>query len=389
MTDTAAPFDDVPEEPTKPYSLDNLPVLSDEQKAYADAHWEDPIGDLAKQISGDPKQDGRSYWGIAVKQYLAGMGKIVKTSKKIVKGELELTQEQCQFIEVNHAVMKVMEMTKLLFPDEPKIFPVSREFKAVYKYAKNLADSEIDIFDEPVESREYKSPVSIGSLIGRVNGFVSNPKDHTKALYDPNHLKPFDEKNLRALIGFLKTVRFRNQASSYVKFADRELFESTFVRLVYDKASEITAGEADLYISAASKTISLTRIERSIEGMQERVDSALAGEDDKDGNKTKLSMTLVELINESHTKANQYAGQIKDLLKALEGERSKRVDSRNSRNSSILNLFDAWIEEESRNQIIAMGMEEKDADRNEIKRLKNVTDVLGLIAGQTEEEASN
>lgn len=388
MIDEAAPFDDVPEELAKPYSLDNLPVLSDEQKAYADAHWEDPIGDLAKQISGDPKQDGRSYWGIAVKQYLAGMGKVTKTSKKIVKGELELTQEQCQFIEANHALMKVMEMTKLLFPDD-KIFPVCREFKAVYKYAKNLAESEIDIFDEPVESREYKPPVSIGSLIGRVNQFVTNPNDHMKALYDPNRLKPFDEKNLRALIGFLKTVRFRNQASQYQKYADRELFESTFIRFVYDKASEITPGEVDLYISAATKTIALTRLERSIEGLQEKVDSALAGEDDKDGNRAKLSMSVVELINESHTKVNQYAGQLKSLIDDLEGKRKDRIDSRNSRNSSILNLFDAWIQEETRKDLLAIGIAEKNDDKAEVNRLLKMSDVLGLIAGQTKEEAGN
>lgn len=388
MNDDSAPFDDIVV-PENPYSLQNLPVLNDDQKKIVDENWETEIGKLTKMITGDENQDGRSYWGKAIKIYLVGQGKTVKTTKKTIKGETILDEAQCTFIEANHGVMKTMEMTKLLFPDIGKIYGTSGEFKAVYKYARNLIDSQTDIFDEPVESQEYKPPVSVQSLIGRVNEFVVNPNNHMKALYDPNFLKPFDEKNLRALMGFLRTARFKYQASSYRKFAERELFESSFIRFVYDKASEITAGEVDLYISAASKTISLTRIERSIEGMQERVDSALAGEDDKEGNKTKLSMTLVELINESHTKANQYASQLKSLIEDLDGKRKDRIDSRNSRNSSILNLFDAWIQEESRNAIIAMGIEEKVEDRAEVNRLKNVGDILGLIAGLTTDEANN
>lgn len=389
MTDTAAPFDDVPEEPAKPYSLDNLPVLSEEQKAYVEAHWEDPIGDLAKHVSGDDKQDGRSFWGIAIKEYLAGKGKITKTSKKVVKGDITLTEDQCRFVQNSHRTMKTMEMTRLLFPDGGKLSPLSREFKAVYRYTKDLDDSDMDKWDEPVESQEYKPPGGMPSLIGRVNDFVTNPHDHTKARFDPNNLKPFDERNLRALIGFLRTVRFKNQASQYTKFADRELFESTFIRLTYDKASEVEPGEVELYIAVASKTISVTRLERRIEKLEEAWDASMSGEDDSEGKKRGSSMALAELINESHTKVGTYSKEIKSLIEDLDGKRSKRIDSRNNRNSSILSLFDAWIEEESRNDLIAIGMNEKDEDRAEIKRLKTTTDVMSLIAGHTEAEAGN
>jgi len=369
---------------------EDLPILSPEQESITLANWQMDMRQLVPLVSGVKGIDGRSNWGKAIKLFLVGQGKTTKTSKKDVRGEVELTQQQKLFIDTNFENLpKMTELMRILFPEKQVHPSLSNEARAVSKYIRVFHRESVDLWNEPVEEREYRPPVNLGMMIGRCNEYILNPVDYNKALYDPGKLKPYDEKNLRALVSYLRTPRFIYQATQYTKLVDRRLFESTFIRFTHDKASELNAGEVDLYIAAATKTIAITRLERSIEGLEERAQSALSGEDDKDGNKVKLSQSLVELINESHTKVNQYAAQLKQLIESLEGERAKRISARNNRNSSVLNLFDAWLQEESRNQLIQLGIAEKDEDAAEVKRIKGMSDVLGIIAGHHELEASN
>lgn len=367
--------------------------LTAEQKKIVDDNFDLVQGNLnllTQLAFGDNELDGRSTQGRSVKAYLAGLGKTPITEINAPKkGKLVLTGEQETSIlsMLNTASPPPLkEIVKLIFPDLEKIHSLSAEYRAAYDFVKSVQEEETDIWDEPVANRMYKPPVGLGGLIGRVNHAVSNPVDHTKAMYDINRMKPVDEKNIRALIGYLKTPRFIYQASQYVKFVDRELFETSFIRYVHDKCADLTQSEMDLYLIVAAKTVQASRLDRNIEKFEERIDSSFEGDDDEKGSKSKLSMSLVEASNNLRDKLIKTEGQIKDLTESLDGQRHKRLKDRDSRNSTILNLFAEVIQQDTRNHILSFGVAEKDDDAAEVKRLKNMPAILGLIAGQTEDE---
>ena len=99
-------------------------------------------------------------------------------------------------------------------------------------------------------------------------------------------------------------------------------------------------------------------------------------------------MPLVELINTTRSKLDQAKGRLDTLITNLVGTRNKRMQDRDVRNSSILNLFDAWMkDEQKRNDLIELGIEEHEEDKRDVNRIKGVDDMTAIIAGMTEEEA--
>lgn len=369
-----------------------VPELTETQIKMIDEWWEnDPkkdIGEITRKVFGDETLDGRSNQAKAIKNYLTGHGRVFETTKKPPK-KYVLDEHQRATIETMRKNSKTSEIAKLLFPDD-KLTVGDARFRAIYEYTKALDSDSVDIWDEAVESKEYKPPSTIGALIGRINSHVSNPKSYQRALYDQGKMKASDDRNIQALMGYMRSKQFIYQASGYTRFVDRELFESNFIRYTHDKAADISQGEVNLYISAAAKTIQIAKLERSIESLEGRLQDSFAAQDDKEGSSTKLSMTLVELISTSRKELGVYTGQHKSLLDGLEGERNKRIKDRHDRNSSMIDFFTAFKEdEEFRNQIIDTLIEEKEADAADVRRIKGMADVMGLIAGYTEEEAAN
>ena len=367
--------------------------LTDAQKKLVDDNFISLNGNLnlLTELAFPGVKDGRSTEGRSVKAHIAGKGQAHRTTAVPKKGPIVLTDEQKISIQsmLNSPVPpETKEMVKLLFPELGNVFsPLCGQYRAVQTFVKEIQGEETDIWEEAVETRQYKPPVGFGGLIGRVNHAVANPVDHTKAMYDPSKLRPVDEKNLRALVGYLKTSRFTTQASQYTKFIEREMFETNFIRYVHDKAAYLTQNELDLYNMVAAKTVQASRLDRNIEQFDERIQQSFEGEDDDKGTKSKLSMSLVEVSNNLRDKLIKTENQITSLTSTLEGDRFKRLKDRDSRNSTVLNLFKQVIDEDNRvNLITTFGVAEKEEDANEVKRLKSMTDVLGLIAGQSEDE---
>ncbi len=242
--------------------------------------------------------------------------------------------------------------------------------------------------EEPVTETAYSPPVTLSVLIGMVNSFVST--GDARKTYNGNTLKISEERQLKALMSYLRVFRFKYVASQYEKQVDRDLFISTFVRWAHDKP-DLTAIEVDQMIGAADETVNLAQISRSIQRidkMQEDIMDAGGEIEEEGGKKRKFSMTDVEMINGIRTKHDQAKGRLEKLMSTLEDSRSKRIGQRDLRNNSILNLFDAWRDDpEWRADLIEIGRREKEEDATEARRLRDMDDVIALISGQTLEEA--
>lgn len=371
-------------------SSEELYILNDDQKALVrDNGASMEFNALTKLVSNNPNADGRDKIGRSIKEFMVKeMDLKPVATKRTIKGEFVLTEYHRQTIESNIKSMKPLEMVKVLFPDMLNPTLLSSEGRAIYKYYKEIANDKVyDMWDEPVESQEYKPPINFQALVGRANAYIPNQTNPAKSAYDTNNLRPVEERHLRALFAYVKTARFRYQASIYDKKADRVLFESTFIRYTADKAAELTPEEVDQYIAAAGETLNTVKIQRRIDAMENLIDTLLDGIDDN-GDRKRLSMTHVETVNVLRTKLTDSKKLTQSLIQSLAGSRAEKMENRIKQSSSIINLVDAWVQEESRIKLIKLGQREKEEDANEVNRLSSMEHVKVLIQGLTQLEAS-
>lgn len=366
--------------------------LTDDQKKQIDelSSMGKDIHYITKKVFNNDELDGRNAEGKSVKIYILQSGGVPVTTKQKKEKEkkiTELSKEQCKNIDAlleSDQPPAIREIVKILWPEIDKVAPLSKEYQLVYHYVKKTNENSIDLWDETVDSKIYKFPATYSVLIGVVNQYVGNPHDTSKALYNPNAMKSTDEKNLKALYTFLKTTRFRIQCSQYYTKAERELFESTFIRFVHDKAADLTQEEVDMYIAASAETVQVAKIERDIQNLENEVQQIF---DSSDAETKKISMSLVELLNSTRDKLDKSKKQLKSVIESVAGSRSKRIGARVQQNASVLNLLDAWIDEEKRHQLIALGIKEHEEDEKEFNRLSSMDDVTALIAGMSKNEA--
>ncbi len=361
--------------------------LTDSQKALVQANYKMKIGELTSLVFPGAKPDGRTTEGRSVQAYIATMGETITTHHTPI-GNQELTAEQKAMIDAllkEGRVKSSIEMAKLVFPGVV-VKNLSREWRAVYAYAKERYPDSFSITEEPVMDAQYEPPDRMQALIGIVNTYVMTG-DVNRKTYNPNTLKVSDERNLKALMNYMRVYRFKYVASTYEKQVDRDLYISTFIRWSHNK-SDLTEMEVDQMISAASETVNIAQMEREIQQTKKYQESIMAGEVvDENGKTKRFGMTDVEMINGIRTKHDQAKGRLKILMEGLEEARSKRLTQREERNGWA-NFFDAWMNDpEWRANMIGIGNREKEEDKAEVKKIIDMDDVIALITGMSEEEA--
>jgi len=360
--------------------------LTEEQKEQALQMSQEgmAIAQITKFIFKNEALDGRSIEGKTIKNLLAENGAEIKTTKfQKTRSAFKLSEEQKEIILNNiDNVSKPMEMARLVLrlPPDKKIQPLSFEYQAIFKFMQSI-NGDTDKNEEPVEEKSYKPPIAIQHVIGKVNNYVKVPGQGKKA-YDWNNLTKGDRLNLDTLVGYMNTERFVYQASQYIKKIDRILFESNFIRYTHNKP-DLTEEEVDQYIALCEEiVVSVSQSRRKIR-LEDEIDNVLDSEEGK-----RLSMVIVEAIKDAKKGIEDSKKRQADLHKSLSGTRHDRLKGKMDRNSSILNLLEAWQDEQKRNQIIQIGKREKREDEDEVERLSKMDDIVCLIAGMTKKEAS-
>ena len=162
---------------------------------------------------------------------------------------------------------------------------------------------------------------------------------------------------------------------------DRDLFESSFVRYTYDK-NDLTEEEVDQYIILASEVVIASSIQRRVEKLQRLLEGAA-------DNDARISMGLVESINTAQQEYNQCVGRQQKLVNDLKTKRSDRLGSQIKQNASIVNLIQAWKEEESRIKMIKLAEIRKATLGEEIDKLEGMDELKCRILGISKQEILN
>ena len=324
----------------------------------------------------DSLKDGRSLYGKAVTAALVNRdikpasGHDYKRKRKV-----ELTDEQREFVDNNVALMSGVEIAKIVFRDD-SLTNLHQETKAVFEYIRSLPSELIGVNQNENATDGYKPPKTFVTTLARINKYVNPQIDKAK-------ITPRNRKGIEACMSYMNAYRFIHQASTYGTNTERELFESSFVRYTYDK-SDLTQEEVDQYIVLSTEVVISSNIQIRINRLSTMLDNIA---DDTDGRR--ISMGLSDAISSAQTEYNQCVNRQQKLLDDLKEKRSKRLSKQQQDSASILNLVEAWKEEETREKMVNLAELRKQSVKGEVSRISSMDEIKARIMGISEDEVLN
>jgi hypothetical protein len=364
--------------------------LTDDQKSFILLNYDKKsIMEMTRELSGNDKADGRHYLGRLIREFLVSQNKKYETSKFKLVPEFKLTEEHEEFIRNNissfqdaSGKVRVLELCRVLFKND-KMTPLNKEARLTVKFLDKIlpgVTKKVDVMAD----EDYKPPSSIFLAARLVNKYVTNPKKENEPIYKNfEKLSSLDTRCLTALISYLKINRLSYVINEFRKQIDREIFESSFIGMVYDKP-DLLREEVEQYISLCSEIVTTAQIDRHIQTLEEEIEGILNGSNMES---KKLSMTLIELVNGAREKLDKSKERQRKLLDELTESRSVRIKNKMAQNASVLNLVEAWKMESSRKELIELAELEKKSEEDEINRLSSLDRVVALIAGISKNEA--
>ncbi len=307
--------------------------------------------------------DGRSEEARLIKKFLA--------ENDFKKGavSVRLTDDQKEFISKNLELMNPLEIAKIIFENDS--LDISKtEYKAVVAYVKSLPPKEGKPY--AYDSEDFKPPATLSEACLLLNECIS-------LKFNVNLLKPSQKRQLESLINYLSLFSYSTKYNQLEKAAEKRLFQSTFIRYVYDK-TDLTEEEVDQYIMVANLKVDAWRQEQLMRVLQNRLASVSGDEDGK------ISMGLTEALDKVNKNKDNILKSINASLKELVGTRSARIKEKGSNSASILNLVEDVKKEETRKKFAQMLMARNSKLDSEIEKIASMDEIRARILGIGKEE---
>ena len=323
--------------------------------------------------------DSRSKEGRTLKKFLLDNNIEYKNRSVFQRDRISLTKDQEEFIKNNYKTQHYLDMAKILFKNN-NLTHLSLESREVNKYVTKLQKADPTYLDmttyTPKESEnitpstigEYFPPRRMDQTLYRINKYLNLGWEEKK-------LKAMQLKQVVMLQRYLNTFSFCYQINTYRREDDRKLFEDAFIRYTYDK-DDLTQEELDQFITLCTEVVTASTILQQVEDLRQLLRQA--SEEDEGRN---IKMSLNEAISSLQTEYNQCRTRQNKLYKSLVDDRSKKLQERKQENASILNLVQAWKDEERRKSIINLAEAQKQNLEEEAKRLSSMDELKAVIRG--------
>lgn len=324
----------------------------------------------------DENIDSRSKEGRAVKKFLLDNNIEYKNRSVFQRDRISLTKDHEEFIKNNYKNQHYLDMAKILFQNN-NLTHLSLEAREVNKFVEKLQKSDSTYLDmtvyTPKETTnqplgEYFPPRRMDQTLYRINKYLNLGWEEKK-------LKAVQLKQVEMLQRYLNTFSFAYQINTYRREDDRKLFEDAFIRYTYDK-EDLTQEELDQFITLCTEVVTASTILQQVEDLRQLLRQA--SEEDEGRN---IKMSLNEAISSLQTEYNQCRTRQNKLYKSLVDDRSKKLQERKQENASILNLVQAWKDEERRKSIINLAEAQKQNLEEEAKRLSSMDELKAVIRG--------
>jgi len=325
---------------------------------------------ITRKVFNDETIDGRSKQGRAVRKFLAEQDKKANTSLAPKVEQVHLTKEQKEFLMTDNIEvgMNALEVARLTFKDRD-VQPLSMKHRVIVDFLKTYRPEIVDD-NEIVTKEKWTPPKSINRAIVKINNFCATTLDELT-------IQTKQKKLVEQLIIYLRSPRFNHFINQYATLADRDLFESEFVRAVWDKP-DLTNDELNLYVTVCTNYVRQKHI-------QQRIDKLNALLDDQD-NERDITMRLTEIIKATSEELNQCEKRIESLTKDLNGSRTARLKAKGEENGPIFALVEALQEREERDRMIMMAELQNKLIEEEADRLESMDDYKARVLGISKKE---
>lgn len=342
---------------------------------------EPELSKLVKAVFENNDLDGKTKEARAIKAFCNEQGLKFKTRTVILKGLLDLTDDQIIYINNNFRVKSSLEMTKELFNNDD-LTNLSQEYRTVNARVEEIKETikkdniiqtkdELEIVNinynpEELVQSEYKPPKTLKQTIERVNNYLNYG-------YNEETLKKQQLFEMQQLKKYLNIFRFIYQINTYKIQGDRDLFEDAFIRYTHDKP-DLTQEDLDQFITLCNQIVRAAEIQRRIESLRATM---AAGE---------ISMKMNEAINVLQTELNSCENIKTKLYNDLTTKRNKRLEEKSDGFEKLINLVQAWKDEEFRKKTIHLAELEKMKVKEEADRINSMTEIKALLRGATIDE---
>jgi hypothetical protein len=334
------------------------------------------ITELTAYAYQDDSIDSRSKEGRNVKKFLLD-NKITYKNKSVTQRErVELTDEQKEFIKNNYKDQHYVELAKTLFTND-RLTHVTLECREVNAYIQSLQKQDPEHLEtiNYNPDRDAQTPVGAYFPPRRQDQVLFRINKYLNLGWSLDVLKASQLKQIDVLQRYLNTFSFCYQINTYKTSGDRQLFEDAFIRYTYDKEA-LSQEELDQFIVLCTEVVTAASVLQQVEELREMLRNSSG-----DGEGRNIKMQLNDAINNLHTEYNQCRSRQQKLYKSLVDDRSKRLQQRKDENASILNLVQAWKDEEKRKGIILLAEAQKENLKQEATRLSSMDELKAVIRG--------
>ena len=351
--------------------MNNFKLSEEQEKQILKEFKKNPdLMSITRKVFKDENIDGRSKQGRAVRAFLAKQNRDYNTSLVPKADNLELTQEQKSFLMSDniHSDMNALEVARLTFKDRD-VASLSIKHRLIVDFLKTYRPEVVDD-NEIVTKEKWIAPKALSRVISKVNTFCGTSFEETT-------IQNKQKKLMDQLMIYLRSPRFNHFINQYSTLADRDLFESEFVRAIWDKP-DLTNDELNLYVTVCTNYVRQKHI-------QQRIDKLNALLDDQD-NERDITMRLTEIIKATSDELNQCEKRIESLTKDLNGSRTARLKAKGEENGSMFALVEAFQEREERDRMIMMAELQNKLIEEEADRLESMDDYKARILGISKKE---
>jgi hypothetical protein len=326
--------------------------------------------ELTKKLFQDESLDGRSKEGRALRNFLKNQNLEYGTTSHQKAQEIELTLEQKEFLMGNsvESGLKPLEIARTVFKD-PSIASLSLQHRCVIDFLKKFRPEVVDE-NEILVGEKWTAPQSLMKVVKKINDWAGQK-------YDVNTLPNKQRHWCERLLYYLSSPRLYSTINSYTNQADRDLFESEFVRAVWDKP-DLTNDELNLYVTICSNYVRQKHI-------QKRLDKLGVFLDDVNGQQD-MTLRLTEILKTTSEELNSCEKRIESLSKGLNGDRQKRLEKKGEENGSIAALIEAFQDREERERIVRMAEMNNKLAADEASRLETMDEFKARVLGISKRE---
>jgi hypothetical protein len=346
-------------------------LTEDQKKLILEGFAKTPdLRELTKKVFNNPNIDGRSIEGRLVRSFLSKQNLNYKTSLVEKVDEIELTKEQKEFLMSDNIEngINALEASRLAFKDR-SIQSLSIRHRVVTEFLKRNRPEIINEEDQ-ITSDRWTPPKSISRVIKKINDWAGVNLDEIT-------MSTKQKRLCEKLLIYLRSPRFINIINQYSTISDRELFESEYVRVVWDKP-DLTVDEQNLYITVCANYVRQKHIQQRMDRLNGLLNDA---DNDRD-----ITMRLTEIIKATSEELNQCEKRIESLTKDLNGSRQARLKEKGEQSGNIFALVEAFQDKEERDRMIMMAELQNKLIEQEADRLESMDEFKARILGISKRE---